>query len=394
MKRRHLVYAGGLLGTAIVFMTTLTGGLDAPRTVNVELSDEADDDDGNGFEPSSLPYEQAVSPLVSRYCLECHGRDRAGGGIILEGLGAEPSNRDLLLWRKAAQAMRSGIMPPSDRPQPSAENRNAFSSWLAGAEFRANCTGSAKPGRIPLRRLNRAEYNNTIRDLTGLDIRPADDFPADDVGYGFDNIGDVLAISPLLTERYVEAAEKIVDRLFAAPDARNRLMNPPPYDSLPYGLRGLLPVRDEDRKTLHISQTPADPAQQEHNRAGNIIRAFADRAYRRPIRYDELNRLARFVEASLKEGAGIEPGLKLALQAVLASPHFLFQVEGWTAPANIGVTQANRDFELAGRLSYFLWSSMPDDTLYQLAAFGKLHEPPTLRAQARRMLRDPRRRLL
>jgi hypothetical protein len=148
-----------------------------------------------------------------------------------------------------------------------------------------------------------------------------------------------------------------------------------------------------DRKNLRLSPAdlvPADPAQQELDRAGSILLAFADRAYRRPISYDELNRLLRFVESSQKLGEGIDTGLKLALQAILSSPHFLFHVEGRIGVPNSGATRPSHDFELASRLSYFLWSSVPDDTLYQLAAIGKLREPRTLSTQTRRLLHDPR----
>jgi hypothetical protein len=296
-----------------------------------------------------------------------------------------------------AGAVRAGNMPPAGRPRPAPAELDAFNAWLDAAVFQAGCSGPGDPGRVTLRRLNRAEYNNTIRDLLGIDFRPADDFPADDVGYGFDNIGDVLSVPPVLAERYVEAAERVVERAFRSPEIRRRLLSPPAGDVVPYGGRGLLPVRDEARKTLRLSAAgapPPDPAQQELDRAGEVLRAFADRAWRRPVTYDELARLLRFVEASQKAGEGVEPGLQLALQAVLASPHFLFKVERDAAAAGPGVAHPVHDFELATRLSYFLWSSTPDDELFRLAAAGQLRRGRTLRAQARRMLRDPRARAL
>src|SRR5262249_4656056 len=152
------------------------------------------------------------------------------------------------------------------------------------------------------------------------------------------------------------AAEQVVERAFRSPDIRRRLLGPPAADVVPYGGRGLLPVRDEARKTLRLSAAPPDPAQQELDRAGEVLRAFTDRAWRRPVTYDELARLLRFVEASQKAGEGVEPGLRLALQAVLASPHFLFKVEREAAAAGPGVAHPVNGFELATRLSYLLWS--------------------------------------
>jgi len=389
MKRYLLIIAAGTLSLGLVYLMTMTG--DGRGTLPSQASRAQDDDDDQADPPpTSLPHDQAVAPLISRYCLNCHDREMASGGIVLEDLRAEPSATELLLYQKAALAMRSGSMPPSGKARPAPDEQRAFNAWLNAAYYRANCSADmAASGRNPIRRLNRAEYNNTIHDLTGLDIHPADDFPADDVGYGFDNIADVLSIPPLLTERYLDAAEMVVEGVFASSTARQRLMEAPSQDLLRFGLRGLPPIRDQTNKRLYTGPPPVDPIQQELERAANILRQFADRAYRRPITYDELNRLLKFVENSQREGEGIEPGLRLALQAILASPHFLF-----LPPADVSTVRIDHDFALASRLSYFLWSSMPDDELYQLAAAGKLREPRALAAQARRMLQDPRSRAL
>src|SRR5262249_32146427 len=211
---------------------------------------------------------------------------------------------------------------------------------------------------VTIRRLNRVEYNNTIRDLIGIDFKPAKDFPTDDVGYGFDNVGDVLSLSPLLMEKYLAAAEKIIDEAFKKPDVRKRLL--PRQQS-------------KDNKTATYDN----------------LKAFATRAYRRPATDDEVKRLLRFVQLAREQGDQPEVGLKLALQAVLISPHFLFRVE--KDPEKDALFS---QYELASRLSYFLWSTMPDDELFKLAGEGKLRDDKTLEAQIKRMLKDTKARAL
>jgi hypothetical protein len=340
-------------------------------------------------------FAETVAPLLRRYCLDCHSGEKARGDVVLDSLAADSGGKDVVAWQRVAQALRSGAMPPAGKPRPTPAERDTWNAWLDATVFRATC---ATPAQVRLRRLNRPHFNRTIRDLTGLDLRPADEFPADDVGYGFDNVGDVLSVPPVLAERYLMAAERVVDRMFQDAATRRRLLEPSAEDFVPYGARGLLPVRDEPRKVLRLSAAdgPAtlDAAQQNLDRAGLVLRVFADRAYRRPVRYDELPRLLRFVEESQKAGLGTEPGLRLALQAVLASPHFLFLVERDDGPVSPGGIRALNDWELATRMSYFLWGSMPDETLYRLAASGTLHQPRTLRAQVRRLLADPRSRAL
>ena len=119
---------------------------------------------------------------------------------------------DRQVWEKISQKLRSGEMPPEEQPQPAADARKTAAAWIDTALSKFDCGRERDPGRVTIRRLNRNEYNNTIRDLVGVDFHPADDFPSDDVGYGFDNIGDVLSMPPLLLEKYLAAAQKIVDR--------------------------------------------------------------------------------------------------------------------------------------------------------------------------------------
>jgi hypothetical protein len=345
------------------------------------VQDEYTPDQGKA---PAVSFDGEIAPLLRRYCGDCHNAAEASGEVVLEGLREETVGLDLALWERAARALRSGMMPPPNKPGPTPMELTALTTFFDAAVFRAGCAAAPDAGRVTLRRLNKTEYNNTIRDLVGLDLRPADDFPADDVGHGFDNVGDVLSVPPLLAEKYVTAAEKVMERVFQSPQARQRLLNPPAEDVVPFGSRGLPPARDEPRKGFR--PPPVDPARQDVDHAALVLRVFTDRAYRRPITYAELTRLLHFVERSQKAGEGTEPGLRLALQAVLSSPHFLFKVE-----EDAGATsRLLNEFELATRLSYFLWSSMPDDELFRLAATGRLRQGQTLENQIRRMLRDPR----
>jgi hypothetical protein len=201
--------------------------------------------------------------------------------------------------------------------------------------------GGPNPSQaVPAHRLNRAEYRNTVRDLTGVDFKTGFDLPPDDSGNGFDNQGDVLAISPILMERYFAAS----DRILRNPEVRKKLLTCEPVQSWDCARR--------------------------------ILESFARRAYRRPVASAEIDRLLQFVEQSRRDGDTPENGVLLAARAVLVSPNFLFKIE--RDPAS--------EIELASRLSYFLWSSMPDEELLSLAEQNRLLEPGVLEAQVQRML--------
>jgi mono/diheme cytochrome c family protein len=324
-----------------------------------------------------------VRPFLAKYCTSCHGPTRPKGGLDLSSFPDEtarkPRRRTL---ERVREYVDSGIMPPEDSPQPTRDEGARLSRWIKSKLERDELGAPSNPGRVTIRRLNRAEYNNTIRDLIGVDFRPADDFPSDDVGYGFDNIGDVLSLPPVLMERYLAAAASISER--AIVPTPNRLSAEP----LPESHRRI------------IFREPKSPAEYQ-DAARAILERFATRAYRRPVRPDETSRLSNLVELALRNGESFERGIQLAVQAVLISPHFLFRVELDSRPRGPG--EAARlaqgiepigDYELASRLSYFLWSTMPDEELFGLAAQGKLHEAEVLSRQVKRMLREPRSRAL
>jgi hypothetical protein len=330
-------------------------------------------------------FARHVVPLVTKYCLACHNRSKSRGDVALDGLLNDPAAKGALaLWENLAVQLHSESMPPPGRPRPTAVEVAALDAWLDSVQPEGD------PQHVRLRRLNRSEYNNTIRDLLTIDFHLADNFPPDDLGNGFDNNADVLSLSPLLLEKYLNAAEKIVAAVFGSDAVRQRILHPPPDDPLLLPYRAVTyPVREhvEKRLILSAADLPAvDPAEQERQVAYEILRAFADRAYRRPTTHDELTRLLRFVELAQKSGEGVEKGIRTALRAILVSPHFLFRVE----TSGIALT----DFELANRLSYFLWSSMPDEELFRHAAQKSLRDRKILSAQVRRMLRDPKSRAL
>jgi hypothetical protein len=159
-------------------------------------------------------FDQVAKPFIAKYCVDCHGPKKQSGELALHKADASSVQDDRPSWEAVVEKVRAGEMPPKKKTQPTLEDKKAFLACLDAALTTSACTAPADPGRVTLRRLNRAEYDNTIRDLLGVDIQPAEDFPADDVGYGFDNIGDVLAVSPLLFEKYLAAAERIVEKAF------------------------------------------------------------------------------------------------------------------------------------------------------------------------------------
>jgi hypothetical protein len=457
-------------------------------------------------------YERDIHPVVTQYCNNCHSAEKHKGDVVLDKFTTESSvMADRATWEKVLKNLRARAMPPEGKPQPEEPQRELIESWLETKLFAIDCD-NPDPGRVTIRRLNRAEYNNTIRDLVGVDFQPADDFPADDVGYGFDNIGDVLSMPPILLEKYLAAAEKVLDSAIVDPHAKPR---PARYAavSLPgtaeggaytsniralssagdvfvdylapadgeYGVRmrafqqqagdepakmslrvggkeaRLFDVRPgeqradifettvklragtnrvaiafvnplsitnqpdpntrrrDQRVTIktrrlmleHVEFVPPAGAQripESHKRifacqpdganhsecAREIISQFARRAFRRPVGNDEVDRLLKVYAMGQSENDSFERSIQLALQAVLVSPHFLFRGEIVPDPNNPKSVHPVNDFALASRLSYFLWSSMPDDELFYAASRGELRKPRVLEAQVKRMLKNPR----
>ncbi len=305
-------------------------------------------------------YDADVLPVLKKHCFSCHNEKKPRGGVVLDKYkNLTEIKKDIKLWERVADNLRTGDMPPSGKPKPTPKQLDVVNRWLDSQVFEFTCTGDKDPGKVTLRRLNRLEYNNTIRDLLGVENNPSEEFPADDVGYGFDHIGDVLTMPPILMEKYLDAAEDVLEAFF-----KNRaLVN----------------------KHLKLAN-PSIATKQDITR---IFSELGNRAYRRPITKDEVAKLEKLSDSLINKGEKPIDGLKAAMLAMLVSPYFLFHVELDPDPNSTTSHDVNQ-FELASRLSYFLWSSMPDEPLFQLARENKLREKGVVEEQIARMLKDPK----
>ena len=459
---------------------------------------------------------ERVRPFVKQYCATCHNAKSRVADIDLEGLSSEPLTAQRDVWEKVVRKVRTGEMPPPKMPRAPKDASDSLVEWLV-AELDRAAAVHPDPGRVAVHRLNRAEYNCAVRDLLGVDYRPADSFPADDSGYGFDNVASVLSLPPVLMEKYMNAAARVsrmaLGRVKIEPvlERRNVPRNVPQNSRLsdvaPVSSRGgfefehsfpadaeyLLRVRlrgvpdrqlvepldiqidrkliqrvdvqfgtaeeDEDQRRVEI-QTPVragrhdvmvtflrddsknenprldytpegkgrraplavdwveiggpfhpklpsspesrkqiltcqpGPGKTEEACAGEILNRLARRAWRRPINQAERATLLRFYRMGRQDSGEFEGGLELAIKAILVSPSFLFRFERDASGAKPGDVVAVSDLDLASRLSFFLWSSIPDETLLSLAERRQLKTPAVYEAQIRRMLQDPRSRAL
>lgn len=309
-----------------------------------------------------------TADFVAQYCYDCHGVDVQKGGLDFETLYKDHGRiEELALLDKVIQVVASGEMPPKKKPEPA--EVDTFVAALQSQRELQLAAMEPVPGRVTVRRLNRVEYNNTVRDLLGVTSDPSAAFPPDDSGYGFDNIGDVLTLSPLLAEKYLDVAEHVVAEALTGELADYGKISPANHRILICKHSG----------TTHDARC-----------AERIIKHLAPRAYRRPAAQAELETLAGFYELAIENGDGFEQGLSLALQGMLVSPHFLFRVEGENATSDPVEAYRIANYEYASRLSYFLWSSMPDEELMECARKGTLRNPRALQVQLDRMLKDPK----
>ena len=301
-------------------------------------------------------FEKDVRPLYEKYCFACHAeKEPSSGTSLAQYKTVEAIQKAPAEWRKTIGRIREQTMPPKGMPQPTAQEREIMATWVAHTLDRTPDNLAPKdPGKVVLRRLSRSEYNNTVRDLFGVDTKPADKFPGDSGGGGgFDNNADTLYVPPILMERYLAAAGDIT--MAAKPE---RIFIVRPSDKLP--------GRDAAQKILAYQ---------------------ANRAYRRPASKEEVSILLRLFDLSQKQGQSFDNSVRFALRGALVSPNFLFRAE--SVAGKPGAYPLD-DYALASRLSYFLWSSMPDDELFKLAAAKKLRAPGVLETQIKRMLKDPK----
>ncbi len=463
--------------------------------------------------PDGSRFEREVLPLLKSYCLACHGKETKEGDLALDQFAtSDDAIKNRELWWKVLKNLRSGVMPPAGERRPSAEELETIANWIKFEAFGIN-PQDIDPGRIGVRRLNRREYDNTVDDLMGIKFDAALVFPPDDSGYGFDNVGDALSFSPLLMEKYLRAAQTIVDQTvprvtwiipqqeFSGNDFRDsdgkvngdrmsskkaatvkrvvKIEDAGKYDVLVavklHGSFDFDPSRYtivfridgqerskheygcDENKTLRYPFTedwpPGDhelsfelvpvPAESEekavaaidrgdtnvsfevnsvriegpqgtkklvHPRnygsffpreappmslddrrqyAGEILRKFASRAFRGHVEQATVDRLVMVAEQIYRQpDKTFEAGVAHALVAVLASPRFLFRLESTGAETGEAPFSMIDELSLASRLSYFFWSTMPDDELFRLADAGKLRQQ--LPQQVQRMMSDRR----
>lgn len=476
--------------------------------------------------------------FLNQYCIACHNDATLTANFTLQTIALDQVGHkldEIGVWEKVVLKLRAREMPPPEMPRPDAQAYDRLAGWLETALDEA-AAANPNPGQPVIHRLNRAEYANAIRDLLNLEIDGREYLPADDSGYGFDNIGDVLTLSPSLLERYMIAAAKISQLAVGDPDilptVKTYEMRPTYIQSgrtteqQPFGTRGgntishYFPLDGEyhvkirlarthanqiiglfephdievrfDRKRIaeytvggdgiinpwaavmyaseyeqtaddHLelrleditagthSITVAFPEKRKMpegilepalssasyefagdrdmpmalgsievygpynatrpagtpsrnmlftcdatetalgNRAcaTEILMELARKAYRRPVTDDDLATLMSFYATGYEVG-GFDRGIQRALRAILVDPEFLFRIEATPSDAALGIAHQITDVELASRLSFFLWSSIPDDQLLNLAEQNRLSEPNVLRAQVVRMLADPK----
>ena len=484
--------------------------------------------------PSTAAPSTPQRALINQYCVACHNDKLKSGNLTLSALNLEAVGESAEVAEKVIRKLRGGLMPPAGAKRPDNRAAAEFVSWLETG-IDSGVTES-RPGRVPLRRLNRREYGNAVRDLLGLNINPAAWLPDDNVKGNFDNNAAALQVSPNFVDQYIHAARAVALEAIGNPkapaetvtygDVANMVISLPPsgapgtgrqqhrLEGMPFGTRGGFTVEhnfpadgeyeltigdmalarevprmefentvialldgkefyrtniggEADHKAIDQRLDPAveeingrlrkirfrAPAGQhklsitfvhrtfaesdertrtvaleggqeriqaahalqirgplsvaglsgspsrarificeprtpreEASCANRIVENLARRAFRRPVTAGDLNPLMAFYKAGSATG-GFEGGVRDAVSAILASPHFLYRAE---AGAGTGAVRTITDLELASRLSFFMWSSLPDDELLKLATESRLGQPGVLAAQVRRMLADPR----
>lgn len=306
-----------------------------------------------------LSWDRNVAGLVRKYCYGCHNSENTKGNVNL----AQDVDPRLILdhrpvWENAQSMLEADLMPPKKARQPTDEERQMMIDFLEQTLSSLDCSAVQNPGPPPFRRLNHVEYNLSIADLTGLDLRPADNFSPDPSSFGFDTIGESLQLSPVQVEQYHQAARQIAHTLLAGDWQHNSRH----------------PLWEIDLQSAGASR--------------QAIARFATRAFRRPVEPEYVDKLMAIYDKAIARGDSPEQALEAPLTAILISPRFLVRIEA--ARPDQSEPYLVDDYELASRLSYFLWSRPPDDHLLKLAAQKKLGKPDVLRAETLRMLADSR----
>ncbi len=439
----------------------------------------------SGDEAASDPFwEKELKPFLETYCQDCHSGEGAEADIdFAQYASAARLSEERPKWNQVRGMIEIGAMPPADYdPQPNRELREKMADWIDRQVNSVDCDIVNDPGRVTMRRLNNVEYDRTLRDLLAIDFSPASliGFPSDGVGNGFDNQGDVLTLSPLQVEKYLQAAQLITSRIIVDDPEQFREQRKDTPELYRGDRRSVqLDIADGDYEqqarlefmqdgsqevpvallvdgqevarwdvghkrathavdhhfesgwhelTIHFVDDPGSDKKEYSRRveidylaikgprdgrpklpaaherlfvarpsddvsveaaARQIFEPLMRRAFRQEPNPADVDRTVTLVKLAAEQGETFEQAVAYGLQAVLVSPHFLFRVESAAESADSQHEQL-ADYELASRLSYFLWASMPDDELLDLAATGQLRSPDVLQRQARRMLADPK----
>lgn len=300
-------------------------------------------------------FKGRVTPFINTYCIACHQNRRpTRAGVNFSPALKAPGHAAFTdQWRRAAARVKAHDMPPKGVPQPSDADREMFAEWLAKLKY----LSQKDPGPFIIRRLTKTEYGNTLRDLFGVDPSIADGLPDEVSGEGYLN-----SLSALQLEQYLKIADKVLSS--APPAIQKRLFGQSPA----------------------AGTAPREAAR-------NVARSVATRAYRRPPAPAELDTLLEAFDLGRRNNLAYQQSLRLMLKAILVSPQFLFITPAGETGASSGIVPLD-DYQLASRLSYLLWATMPDDELMALAEKGTLHQPAVLDAQVLRLLKDPRSRAL
>jgi hypothetical protein len=298
--------------------------------------------------------------FLKTYCVACHQGKSPAGGFDVQHLGApSTATSETSRWNAVISRVKNGEMPPPGAPKPAPELRASFIGSVESAVHARACAGGMAPSPAPVRRLNREEYSATMQYLLDIHMDVGQSLPADGAGgEGFDNAAEALVLSPLHAEKYMQTAKLAMD-----------------FASKEFKARRLILVA---KPGSGVSEGQA---------AHEILKSFLPRAWRRPVTEAEITPYSTLFRAARKQGRPFESAIFFTLQAVLISPEFLFHVE----PPNPAAEVRPLDqYALASRLSYFLWGTMPDPLLFDLASQGKLNQPEVLKSLVHRMVLDER----
>ncbi len=328
----------------------------------------------------ALDFVEDIRPVLDQHCFGCHNVGKVAGGINLERYESEGHMvEDGHIWLQAVKQLQSGQMPPDSEPPLSPEEKELLVKGIN--DILVKSLKENNPGRVVIRRLNHTEYHYTVLDLLGVDFDAAAYFPSDGSGgAGFDNYAQTLFVTPLKFERYYDAAEIILQQVYEQPELWRKLV---PHSYQTSWWQRFLSWITHVFSNETADETPVTEAEA-------VIFPFASKAYRRflkPAEKEAFRQLFRKVYAGATAANRFDAAILEIFRAILVSPHFLYRIEE-EQPVDYPYPLSN--FELASRLSYFLWSSLPDQALFEAAYRENLHDSLVLSREVRRMLQDPR----